>query len=232
VSETAVEHAASVVLGRDGSGGLEVLLLRRTAKASFAANAWVFPGGRLEAADYRADEAAEGADHAAADGLAAACRAAARETAEEAGLLVDPLDFAAVAQWCPPPNSPRRFLTWILFGPAPDQPVTIDGTEIVDHQWLRPADALAARDAGRLELLPPTWITLWELTAHGDVAAAMRALRAATPQYFETHIGRLDTGMVAMWVGDAGYDDGDPLAGGSRHRLWMLEEGWRYERSG
>jgi hypothetical protein len=38
--------------------------------------------------------------------------------------------------------------------------------------------------------------------------------------------------MVAMYHGDAGYDTDDPSTPGDRHRLWMLESGWRYERTG
>lgn len=43
--------AATIVLARDGDGGPEVLLLRRPGRSSFAANAWVFPGGALDPAD-------------------------------------------------------------------------------------------------------------------------------------------------------------------------------------
>jgi hypothetical protein len=35
-----------------------------------------------------------------------------------------------------------------------------------------------------------------------------------------------------MWHGDAGYADGKPDLPGARHRLWMVEGGWRYERDG
>ena len=74
---TAAVPAATVVLGRDSAAGLEVLLLERTRGASFAAGAWVFPGGRVDAADAGPHPA---------DSLEAARRAAARETAEEAGI--------------------------------------------------------------------------------------------------------------------------------------------------
>ncbi|MEC9073153.1 MAG: NUDIX hydrolase [Myxococcota bacterium] len=43
--------AATVVLVREASTGLEVFLLRRHAKSGFMANAYVFPGGRLDEAD-------------------------------------------------------------------------------------------------------------------------------------------------------------------------------------
>jgi len=43
--------AATVVLLRDAEGGPEALLLRRHRRSGFAAGAWVFPGGMVEAGD-------------------------------------------------------------------------------------------------------------------------------------------------------------------------------------
>jgi recombination protein RecT len=43
--------AATVLLLRDGAGGLEVLMTRRSTTASFAPGAYVFPGGGVDAAD-------------------------------------------------------------------------------------------------------------------------------------------------------------------------------------
>jgi recombination protein RecT len=44
-------QAATVLLLRDGSQGIEVLMTRRSMKASFAPGAYVFPGGGIEPAD-------------------------------------------------------------------------------------------------------------------------------------------------------------------------------------
>ena len=46
--------AATVLLLRDGAQGLEVLMTRRSAKASFAPGAYVFPGGGIDDADASA----------------------------------------------------------------------------------------------------------------------------------------------------------------------------------
>jgi 8-oxo-dGTP pyrophosphatase MutT (NUDIX family) len=43
--------AATVVLARDSADGPEVLLLRRHGRSGFAAGAWVFPGGVVDAGD-------------------------------------------------------------------------------------------------------------------------------------------------------------------------------------
>jgi len=40
----------------------------------------------------------------------------------------------------------------------------------------------------------------------------------------------VDSGAVAMWHGDSGYDTADPDLPGGRHRLWMQPTGWRLER--
>jgi 8-oxo-dGTP pyrophosphatase MutT (NUDIX family) len=51
----ALRPAATVVLLRDGTTGLEVFLLQRSAQSDFMAGAYVFPGGKLDDADMQAD---------------------------------------------------------------------------------------------------------------------------------------------------------------------------------
>ena len=46
--------SATVVVLREGAGGPEVLLLRRNRATGFVPGAWVFPGGRVDAADGEA----------------------------------------------------------------------------------------------------------------------------------------------------------------------------------
>jgi 8-oxo-dGTP pyrophosphatase MutT (NUDIX family) len=96
---TPPRDAASVVMLRDGSQGLEVLLLRRHADSDVLGGAYVFPGGKVDAVDSAPDLLAH-LDHAPADLLpqldeadlnanaaAALFVAAAREAFEESGLL-------------------------------------------------------------------------------------------------------------------------------------------------
>lgn len=212
--------AATVVLARDGADGVEVLMLRRSSQVAFG-GMWVFPGGRVDPAD-----AAGGADE-----LAAARRAAAREAEEEAGLALDPAELVPFAHWTPPPVAPRRYTTWFFIGRAPGHEVRVDGGEIHEHAWWRPADALARQAAGQVELAPPTWVTLWRLAPAADVAGALADARSAAPERFETRIV-VDGGRVAaLWHGDAGYHTGELHRAGGRHRLWMEDGAWRYECS-
>ncbi len=89
--------ASTVVVARDGADGLEVLLLERSSSSSFLASAAVFPGGVVEATDAAPELArhcgAFGDEEASArlglsSGGLAWYVAAARETFEEAGVLL------------------------------------------------------------------------------------------------------------------------------------------------
>jgi 8-oxo-dGTP pyrophosphatase MutT (NUDIX family) len=215
--------AATVILVRDGEQGVESLMLRRNSKLAFVGGMWVFPGGRVD----EADRDGLGPD----DELGAARRAAVREAREEAGLDVPPEAMVPFSHWTPPPITPKRFLTWFFLARAPVGRVAIDRGEIHDHAWMRPAEALRRRDAGEIELAPPTWVTLHELAGWPDVETALGAARARTPEHFVTRIALTGAGPVALWHGDAGYGSGDADLAGPRHRLHMLDAGWRYERS-
>jgi len=208
--------AATVVLVRDSSDHLETLMLRRNVDVSFG-GMWVFPGGRVEPED--------------GDGEPGARRAAAREAAEEAGLVVDSELLVPFAHWTPPPIAPKRFATWFFLAPAPAGVVSIDDAEIRDHVWVTPSAAFERHAAGGIQLAPPTWVTLHWLADSPNVEAALQRARADTVEYFSTHIAKGEDGeVVAVWHGDVAYDGGDLAAVGGRHRLAMTEGGWRYER--
>lgn len=213
--------AATVVLVRDGGDGLETLLLRRNSKIAFG-GMWVFPGGRIDEADWLG--------LAPGDELAAARRAAVRETREEAGLAITEATLVALSHWSPPAIAPKRFLTWFFVAPATSDTVTIDQGEIHEHVWLRPADALARRNALEIELAPPTWVTLEWLNTHRDVAASIAAAAARTPERFVTRIMGSPEGPVAVWHGDAAYAADEIDCDGPRHRLYMRANGWVYQR--
>jgi 8-oxo-dGTP pyrophosphatase MutT (NUDIX family) len=213
--------AATVIVLRDGDDGPETLLLRRDARGTFG-GMWVFPGGRVDAQDW--------AELAPAEELAAARRAAVREAFEEAGLHLAPAGLVPYAHWTPPPINPKRFATWFFVTAAPEGEVVVDGAEVHEHAWLRPEAALRRHGAGELLLAPPTWVTLHQLTAHAGTDAALRAATASAPERFTTRPLRVGGVTVLAWHGDAAYEDGVDRDG-PRHRLWMGEGTWRYERS-
>jgi 8-oxo-dGTP pyrophosphatase MutT (NUDIX family) len=223
VTEESIEPipAATVILARDAAEGIEVLMLRRSSRGAFG-GMWVFPGGQVENDDLDVGDPG--------DELAAARRAAVREAEEEAAVVVDGDALVTFSHWLPPPVAPKRFSTWFFLAPAPEAiEVAVDNQEIHDHEWLRPADAIARRDAGEIELAPPTWVSLWRLSAAETVDDAVRLAQESEPQRFVTHIYFPDGVPVAVWHDDVAYDSGDLHEHGPRHRLYMLPEGWRYE---
>lgn len=222
-ADTEAVAAATVILVRDAPGGIEVLMLRRNAKGAFG-GMWVFPGGRVDPEDADPDHPG--------DEIAAARRAAVREAAEEAGLVVDPGSLVTFSHWLPPPRIERRFSTWFFLARAPGEAsVQVDGGEIHEHGWRRPADAIAARDAGAIDLVPPTWVTLSRLAAATSVDDALARAQAAEPERYATEIIVDADVRVAIWPGDVAWPSGDLTAPGPRRRLWMDPAGWRFEES-
>jgi 8-oxo-dGTP pyrophosphatase MutT (NUDIX family) len=214
--------ASTVILLRDGSDGLETLMLRRNSKIAFG-GMWVFPGGKVDPEDKEGipDD----------DDLAAARVAAVREAHEETGLEITIDAMIPFSHWKPPSITPKRFFTWFFLAAAPGGSVAIDHGEIHEFAWMSCKGAFARRDEGGIELAPPTFVTLHHLGRWSSVAEAIAEAGRAEPEHFETRIGVTDDGPVAMWHGDAGYDEADVAREGARHRLSMYAGRWRYDRS-
>jgi 8-oxo-dGTP pyrophosphatase MutT (NUDIX family) len=215
-----VRPASTVVLLRDSEKGLETLMLKRNKALIFAGGAWVFPGGALDPEDF------EGAP----DDMVAASRvAAAREANEESGLSPRLEDMVLLSHWTTPIGEPRRFSTWIYAAPvAVDDDVVIDGGEIHDSRWISVSKAMSEHEAGELNMLPPTYITLCNLARYGTVEQMVLAERSSpVPEVFPVFTS--DEGQpVVMFRGDAGYDTGDGATPGPRHRARLQGECWEY----
>jgi 8-oxo-dGTP pyrophosphatase MutT (NUDIX family) len=216
--------AATVVLLRDGADGLEVLLAKRSSKLAFHGGAWVFPGGRVDPDDYGDDPD---------DVFAAAKQAAAREAFEEAALHVDPATLVHLSNWTTPDISPKRFATWFFAGRAGEGEGVADGTETDALAWFRPVDALAAREAGDIELAPPQFVTLLSLAGYESVDTALAILAAGAPFDFTPRFHFTDDGAaICVYADDVAFDDVAYVdAEGPRHRLVMDKISWRYERT-
>lgn len=224
MSDTELIPAATVILARDSDAGPEVLMLKRNSKIAFG-GMWVFPGGRLDPEDHVSD-----------DLIVSSRNAAVREANEEAGLVLDAADLVAWSYWVPPALASiktagprRRFSTWFFLAEAPGGEVTIDDGEIHEHRWLTPAAAMTKRNAGEIELAPPTWVTLHQLGQHKTVADATTygASQLSAP-YFETR-PLATTPLSLAWDGDHAYHGGDPHDEGPRNRLVLDDSGWEYD---
>jgi 8-oxo-dGTP pyrophosphatase MutT (NUDIX family) len=199
--------AATVLLLRDADidDGIEVFMLRRTKAAAFAGGMYVFPGGKVDAADGGGDEGY--------------VIAAIRECYEEAGVLlardengamvtdghpslahrqdvydgsVDLRDLCTrhqltpavddlvwISHWITPVGeSPRRFDTRFFITVAPrDQASRHDDNETIASAWVGPRDAMRREERGELTMMPPTMKNLEFVAAHRSAGAAMESAR-------------------------------------------------------
>ena len=91
------------------------------------------------------------------------------------------------AHWITPEFEPKRYDTCFFVAALPAGQITRDVTSESDQvAWMRPADAVAAVEAGELLMLPPTYVCCRELTPYADVAASLaaagdREIRAVMP---------------------------------------------------
>jgi 8-oxo-dGTP pyrophosphatase MutT (NUDIX family) len=187
--------AATVILVREGTSGLEVLLAQRNPKAKFMGGAWVFPGGAVGAGD--------------GEGEAGLRAAAVRELGEEAGIhLGDPARLVAFSRWITPAESKIRYDTWFFIAAVDgDAEPRIDGAEMVAAGWFAPGAALAAGRAGEIFLVFPTIKHLEQLQSFDSAAALLEHARHQTIAPVQPRI--VGTGETARIVlpGDEG-DDG------------------------
>lgn len=224
-SDADVVPAGTVAVIRDSEGGLEVLLARRSSKLAFHGGSWVFPGGRVDPGDFGDDP------H---DLDRAAAMAAARETLEEVGLHVDVHSLVYMSHWTTPEISPKRFATWFFLTSAQGGDEVVDGSETTAFRWFKPAEALAERDAGEIELAPPQYVTLLDLCEFETVEDALREIGSRDSLEVLPRIVFFDDGATAcVYDDDVTYADEvvDFERPGRRHRLVMRADNrWSYER--
>jgi len=207
LSEVPARPASTVMLLRDVDDGVEVFMLRRTTAAAFASGMYVFPGGKVDAADGE-----EGSDE-------AYLIAAIRECFEEAGVLLatddtgemitdghpalahrqaiydGEVDLRALcaehrlapavdalvwfSHWITPVGeSSRRFDTRFFVATAPTSQLWAhDDNETIASEWVRPNDGLRRQSAGELMMMPPTIKSLEFLARHPNAASALAEAR-------------------------------------------------------
>lgn len=169
--------AATVIVARSESDGVQVLALRRSETTRFLPGHVVFPGGAIEPGDRAL------ADRLFGDTSEEARACGVRELYEEAGLLLtaegpvarrpdEPIEalrfnpppasvLVEVARWVAPEFFETRYdARFFATGAPPGLQVTPDGGEIVEAWWTRPSDILEAANRGEASIIWPTLVTL------------------------------------------------------------------------
>jgi len=215
--------SATVVLIRDGDAGLEALLVQRSKAVRHMGGMWVFPGGKIDEADYPQDR----------DAYGAAVNAAIRETQEEAGLVISADQLVYLSHWTTPEGAKKRFATWFFLAILhEDQEVKVDGGEISAHRWLCPHQAFAESDDHReeLRLMPPTYVSLIDIAGFDSCHEVQQVISAREPIIYEPRVVDVTGGLCFLYGGDAGHAEGNPDEVGPRHRAYMVDGKMEYVR--
>ena len=218
-----VYPAATVVLVRDGGAGLEALLVQRNKAVQHMGGMWVFPGGKVDEGDYP-----DGRDE-----YNAAVNAAIRETKEEAGLDVTPGQLVYLSHWTTPAGAKRRFATWFFLTILDDgQEVQVDGGEISSHRWVSPKTALAesANADYSLRLMPPTFVSLWDISDCQNCGEARERIGVRGAMLYAPRMVVIEDGICFVYEGDVAYEEADLEIEGVRHRLYMVNDQLDYIR--
>ncbi|MFD9888204.1 NUDIX hydrolase [Amycolatopsis sp. NPDC059027] len=89
--------------------------------------------------------------------------------------------FRPWAHWVTPEAEPRRYDTRFFLAKLPEGQEADGATsEATSSGWQRPAEALEDARAGKRMLMPPTWVTLNELTTFDTAEEALAAERVIT----------------------------------------------------
>jgi len=240
-----VRPAATVIIVRDGDSGPEILMLRRSRRAGFFPNAWVFPGGRVDAAD--ADVPTVGAVRGAPAEDRGYAVAALRECLEEAGvwlglgtpdpdlrerlnareatlrdapeLQADLSCLAWMAWWITPEAEPKRYDTRffvVKLGPGDGDEASADQVETVESCWVTPAQALARHRArDDFFLAPPTYRSLQELESLGSADDVWAHAEAQEVRPIMPRIEKHETTHIVL-PGDPSHPSDFPVEGATR----------------
>ena len=192
-----LRQAASLIVGRDGPGGLELLVIERSRSSRFLPGYVAFPGGATGGEDEALAQEWFGTPD------EAARASAIRELAEETALVItadglgpiggwDPLSpvnvappaierLPEIAHWIAPEEVPVRFdARYFAAGAIDGLDPTPDGSEAAAAWWIAPDALLDEWQAGDRMLYWPTYVTVTHLATCGSVEDLL-ALR------FETH---------------------------------------------
>src|SRR5262249_20691882 len=110
------------------------------------------------------------------------------------------------SRWITPAVVKIRYDTWFFLATSPPgaEPA-IDGEEVVDARWFRPASALAARDAGEIMLVFPTIKHLEQLAVFDSADQPLRHAGAGAAAPVEPGVVREGEPARIVLPGEPGY---------------------------
>ena len=213
--------ATTVCVLREVAGGVEVLMVQRSASATFMGGAWVFPGGGVEAQDASTNAArvVRGVGAGELPWVAAGLRELVEEVglwiteepfvrrvepggrgvyrdAEQTGVVLEGGSAVLFSHWVTPPEVPVRFDTrfYAVLAPRGLDPVP-DRAEVAAAAWMCPRRVLRAAQRGEMLVAFPTVRTLEVLAEPAPPADLLRHLASA---------GAVEPVLPRMWIAESG----------------------------
>jgi hypothetical protein len=82
----------------------------------------------------------------------------------------------------------------------------------------------------RIDMLPPTLVSLLAVAKYNDVAEALLGFKQKTVRHILPKVCMLGDSLTMLYPGDVAYAAGkiDEQAVGPRHRCMHSEQGWQY----
>jgi len=151
--------------------------------------------------------------------------------AELEGLVYTPEKLKAFAHWITPTFQKKRFDTWFfLASPPQSQKALHDNNELTSAEWIKPQKALEMNDERKILLMPPTIMTLKELSSFNSIDellihTAEKNIPAILPEAF----AKGDTAGVIL-PNDPAYSDASlrlPFNNGEPSRVILDNGFWR-----
>ncbi|MEN8143481.1 MAG: hypothetical protein ABFS14_00900 [Gemmatimonadota bacterium] len=118
------------------------------------------------------------------------------------------LPVAYIARWVTPEKFSRRYDTHFFLTGAPGNDPDLTG-ELVDHVWLRPAEAVRRFETGELPLLFPTRRTLEDLSRFGTLEEALAGYAEHEVKAILPKLLVKGESVVPVLPGDPGFEEAD-----------------------
>ena len=190
-----MRRASTVCVVKD-TNGLEVLMVRRPLTSRFMPGVWVFPGGAVDEEDATDPVGFNNTDD---EWRVAAMRELIEETGiwittdgtverpvtddpfgdvAQSGLTIDVDALIYFSNWITPEVFPIRFDTRFFLASVQDgTDGSVDGDELIDHEWVSPHEALARAAVGEWDIAFPTRETLKLLGSEESIESLVAKLR-------------------------------------------------------
>ncbi len=128
------------------------------------------------------------------------------ETLRGLGVRIDLDAMEPFSRWITPTIETRRFDARFFLAAAPPHQVgKADGSETDRALFLSPRVALERHAAGDLALLPPTWMTLHQLSQARDVEEALALARASDTPALQPEVVQGAKGFTLCFPGDPAH---------------------------